>query len=69
MLYAEQDGNPCDSLIEIYRHIYPSEVADMLEEEYYKQYWTTAQQKSLYNDMIGATTEIENDFFGYDSII
>ena len=70
LLYAESELSVQNrSLIGIYSAIYPPEVAGMLEEEYYKQFWTTQQQDQVYDDKIGAVTEIENDFFGFDNII
>lgn len=69
LLYAESSCNASEiTLMSILHTVYPKDVCNMLEIEYYKMYWCTQMQHNL-NDFIGERTDIEAEFFDADKII
>lgn len=67
LAYCEINDQP-KSILDIMKEVYPKEIFETLEEEYYKVYWCTRTQHQL-EDYIGSKIDIENEFFESDKII
>ncbi len=67
MVYAENGGTPT-TLLHILSEVYPRDIYDVLEEEYYKVSFCTDAQQSV-EDYIGSRIDIENEFFELDKIL